>query len=96
MLVLSLLEARQRHGYEISKLIDERSGSRLELQTASLYPILYRLEQKGWVDARWVEKAGERRRRFYRLTPSGKKVLERMRETWLSFVEAIGAVIHHA
>ena len=96
MLVLSLLEARQRHGYEISKLIDERSGSRLELQTASLYPILYQLERKGCVDARWVEKAGERRKRYYRLTPAGKKALSGMRETWLSFVDAIGAVIHNA
>src|SRR5439155_20442960 len=67
LLILSLVEARPRHGYEISKLIEERSGGRLKFKVASLYPLLYRLEERGWIIGKWIEKAGERRRRFYRL-----------------------------
>ena len=64
LLILSLLEARPRHGYEVSKLIDSRSGGRLRFHIASLYPLLYRLEERGWVEGRWVEKPGTRRRRW--------------------------------
>ena len=67
-LVLAVLDGPQRHGYEIAQLIDERSEGRLKFQAATLYPLLYKLEKRGWVDGRWVEKAGQRRRRFYRLT----------------------------
>ncbi len=68
MVVLAMLEDRQRHGYEIAKVIETRSGGAITFQAASLYPILYRLETRGLIEGRWVEKAGERRRRFYRLT----------------------------
>jgi transcriptional regulator len=92
LLVLSLLEARPRHGYEITKMIESRSGGRLRFHMASLYPLLYRLEERGWLEGRWVEKAGERRRRFYRLTPQGRKVLVGQRETWREFVLAVDLV----
>ena len=92
LLILSLLEARPRHGYEIRKQIEVRSGGVLKFQTASLYPLLYRLEKRGWVEGRWVEKAGERRRRFYKLTKDGKKVLAAQRSIWESFVAAINRV----
>jgi PadR family transcriptional regulator PadR len=92
LLILSLLEARPRHGYEISKLIDSRSRGRLRFNIASLYPLLYRLEERGWLQGRWVEKAGERRRRYYRLTPAGRKVLAAQRDNWLAFVEAVSRV----
>jgi PadR family transcriptional regulator PadR len=92
LLVLALLEARARHGYEISKLIDARSAGRLKFHVASLYPLLYRLEERGWIHGAWVEKAGTRRRRFYRLTAEGRKVLARQRRTWQAFVEAVGRV----
>ena len=92
LLVLALLEARPRHGYEISKLIESRSAGRLRFHIASLYPLLYRLEERGWIEGRWVEKAGERRRRFYRLTPQGRKVLAAQRETWREFVLAVDLV----
>jgi transcriptional regulator len=92
LLVLSLLEARPRHGYEISKLIERRSEGRLRFHMASLYPLLYRLEERGWITGRWVEKAGERRRRFYRLTAQGRRVLAAQRETWRAFVAAVGLV----
>lgn len=89
LLILSLLEARPRHGYEISKMIQERSEGRLRFKVASLYPLLYRLEERGWIAGRWIEKAGERRRRFYRLTPLGRKMLIAQRENWREFVDAV-------
>lgn len=92
LLILSLVEARPRHGYEISKLIDSRSNGTLIFNIASLYPLLYRLEKRGWIKGRWIEKAGERRRRYYRLTAEGKKVLRTQRSTWQTFVEAINRV----
>jgi len=92
LLILSLLEARPRHGYEVSKLIDSRSGGRLRFHIASLYPLLYRLEERGWVEGRWVEKPGERRRRFYRLTRDGRRVLAAQRDNWREFVAAVARV----
>src|SRR6266516_3519788 len=98
LLILSLIEARPRHGYEISKLIEARSGGSLIFHVASLYPLLYRLEKRGWIEGRWVEKAGQRRRRYYKLTREGKKVLASQRSTWQSFVAAIGRIagVQHA
>ena len=92
MLVLSLLEARQRHGYELSKLIETRSGGRLTFRVASLYPLLYKLEDRGWIQGRWIEKAGQRRRRYYRITAAGKRILAERRSRWAGFVEAIRAI----
>jgi PadR family transcriptional regulator PadR len=92
LLILSLVEDQPRHGYEVGSLIEQRSGGLLRFNVASLYPLLYRLEKRGWIQGRWVEKAGRRRRRYYRLTPAGKKVLAAQRNTWLEFVEAIGRI----
>ncbi|HTK29691.1 MAG TPA: PadR family transcriptional regulator [Vicinamibacterales bacterium] len=92
LLILSLVEARPRHGYELSKLIEARSEGVLTFRVASLYPLLYRLEKRGWMAGRWVEKAGQRRRRYYRLTAAGAKVLASHRSTWRSFVAAINRV----
>ncbi len=98
LLILSLVEDQPRHGYDIGQLIELRSRGALRLNVASLYPLLYRLEKRGWIRGRWVEKAGQRRRRYYRLTPSGKKVLARQREGWVEFVEAINRItgLQHA
>jgi transcriptional regulator len=93
MLILSLLEARPRHGYEIGTLIEARSGGKLTFALPSLYPTLLRLESRGWIKGRWVEKAGERRRCFYRLTPEGRRVLTEQRKTWEAFIEAVRAVM---
>ena len=89
LLVLSLVEARPRHGYEIGKLIEARSKGRIQFRVGSLYPILCRLEDRGLIAGRWVERAGERRRRYYRLTPAGRKFLAAQRGTWDEFVLAI-------
>jgi PadR family transcriptional regulator, regulatory protein PadR len=92
LLILSLVETRARHGYEISKLIEARSDGMLSFNVASLYPLLYRLEKRGWIQGRWVEKAGQRRRRYYKLTKDGKKVLAAQRSTWESFVAAVSRI----
>ena len=97
-LILALLEERARHGYEIAKLIDSRSAGALKFHVASLYPTLYHLERRGHIQGKWVEKAGTRRRRFYRLTAAGQKVLDAQRRSWSAFFTALSRVagIRHA
>lgn len=92
MLILALVEDRPRHGYEIAKLIDQRSDGVLQFHVASLYPLLYRLEKRGLISGRWVEKAGQRRRRFYKLTAAGQKILNEQRQTWKEFFAALDRV----
>jgi PadR family transcriptional regulator, regulatory protein PadR len=89
LLILSLLEARPRHGYDLSKLIETRSAGKLKFHVDSLYPLLYRLEERGWIKGVWVEKAGQRRRRFYNLTREGRQALARQLKTWAQFVESV-------
>jgi len=98
LIILSILEPRPRHGYEIGKLIEDRSRGQLKFHVTSLYPLLYRLEDRGWLHGRWVEKAGERRRRFYSLTAEGRRVLARQRTTWRTFVNAMQLItgVDHA
>src|SRR3954470_15238094 len=98
LLILSLVQDRPRHGYEIGQLIDLRSSGVLHFNVASLYPLLYRLEKRGWIRGRWIEKSGQRRRRYYRLTPAGGKILKAQREGWREFVEAINLItgLQHA
>jgi transcriptional regulator len=92
LLILSLVQDQARHGYDIAKLIELRSGGELKFHAASLYPLLYRLEKRGWIDGRWVEKSGTRRRRLYRITPAGRKILTAQQEGWKAFVAAINRV----
>jgi transcriptional regulator len=92
LLILWLVDARARHGYDIARLIEVRSDGALSFHAASLYPLLYRLEKRGWIKGRWVEKAGERRRRMYRLTPEGREVLAAQRNGWQAFVDAINRI----
>src|ERR1041384_5627777 len=82
LIILSIVESRARHGYESSRLIETRSDGQLKFHVASLYPLLYRLEERGWLHGRWVEKPGERRRRFYRLTAEGRRGLAAPSGTW--------------
>jgi transcriptional regulator len=93
MLILSLLEARARHGYEIGKLIENRSGGKLKFALPSLYPALLRLENRGWIKGRWVEKPGERQRCFYKLTAEGRRVLAEKQETWKEYIAAVNRVM---
>src|SRR5216683_6117033 len=98
LLVLSLLEDQPRHGYDISKLIQIRSGGALRFHVTSLYPLLHRLEKQGWIAGRWVEKAEQRRRRYYNLTPRGRLELRSKEKSWKDFVAVISRVtgIDHA
>jgi len=98
LIILALLEARPRHGYDISQIIEQRSNGALRFKVASLYPLLYRLERRGWIVGQWVEKAGQRRRRYYRLTRAGRKVLAEQRKGWQRFVAAINRLteVRHA
>jgi PadR family transcriptional regulator, regulatory protein PadR len=92
LLILSVLDTRRRHGYELGKLIHARSGGRLTFHIDSLYPLLYRLEERGWIKGAWVEKSGERRRRLYSVTARGRRVLAQQKKTWAAFVEAVRRV----
>ena len=94
ILILALLEdaAGGRHGYEVAKLIDERTDGTLKFTLASLYATLYRMEDRGWIKGRWVEKAGTRRRCYYRMTESGRKTLEAQRQDWARFFEALNGI----
>src|SRR5262245_43554743 len=92
LLILALLEDRPRHGYEIGRLIQQKSDGALSYHIASLYPTLYRLDDQGLVEGRWVEKEGQRRRRYYRLTSAGRKRLASERSLWQNFFAAIDRV----
>ena len=92
LLILSLVEDQPRHGYDIGQLIEQRSNGNLRFSVGALYPLLYRLEKRGWIAGRWVEKNGQRRRRYYRITAEGKKKLKAERHSWKVFVEAINSI----
>jgi PadR family transcriptional regulator PadR len=92
LLVLAVLDGRPRHGYELAQIIESRSEGCLRFQAATLYPLLYKLEKRGLVQGTWVEKPGERRRRFYRLTAGGRRVLRDRRRLWRDFLEALDRV----
>lgn len=98
LLILSALEDGQLHGYDIAREIGRRSGGLLTFHVASLYPLLYKLEDRGWIAGRWVEKTGQRRRRCYRLTSEGRRVLAKQRGRWAAFVAALtkAAGLEHA
>jgi PadR family transcriptional regulator len=92
VLIMSLLDERDRHGYELAKLIESRSGGALRFHVASLYPTLYRLERRGLIQGKWIERSGQRRRRFYRLTAEGHKMLASQRRSWSAFFTALNRV----
>ena len=92
ILILALVEDRALHGYEIARQIDARSDGTIQFTLASLYATLYRLEDRGWLRGRWVEKAGQRRRCYYRITDSGRRVLAAQRADWARFVHALSRV----
>jgi PadR family transcriptional regulator len=92
LLILALLDERDRHGYELARLIDERSSGAISFHAASLYPTLYRMEARNLIEGRWVEKAGQRRRRYYKVTSAGRKTLASQRTVWGSFFDALNRV----
>jgi PadR family transcriptional regulator PadR len=92
LMVLALVEDQPRHGYDIARRIDERSAGVLRFHVASLYPMLYRMERRGWIQGRWLEKSGQRRRRYYKLTPAGRRVLAAQRREWRQLIAALDRV----
>ena len=93
LMILSLLEGEPRHGYELGKLIEARSKGRLTFQVSTLYPVLYRMEDRGWIEGKWVEREGQRDRKYYRLTGKGQKALATKQEAWLAFAESVNQVL---
>jgi len=96
--ILSLLAEQQLYGFEIAKQIGERTGGALQFTLASLYPLLYEMEKRGWVEGRWQSNQAGRDRRYYRLTSAGRKQLAPLREQWRSFFHALDALagVSHA
>ncbi len=97
LMILSTLEERARHGYEVGKLLERRSGGQLEFRVSTLYSALYRMEDRRWIKGRWVEKEGQRRRCRYSLTPEGHQILARQRREWTAFsamVNQLAGVSH--
>jgi PadR family transcriptional regulator, regulatory protein PadR len=92
LLILAILEQDSHHGYEIARLIEQRSGGTLRFTLASLYATLYRMEDRGWIKGRWVEKVGQRRRCHYRITDPGRKTLATQRSDWSRFIAALNDV----
>lgn len=93
-LILSMIEARARHGYEIAKLIQAQSNGAVRFHVASFYPLLYQLEKRRLIKGTWIEKAGQRRRRYYRITPAGRRALESQRSRWETFIAAMTQLAH--
>jgi transcriptional regulator len=93
LLILTLVSTQPRHGYEIGKQIEQRSGGRLQFRVSSLYPVLCRMEKRGWLKGRWVEQPGQRRRCYYRITAKGAQVLEQQRQRWQEFTIAINLIL---
>ena len=92
LLILALVEEQDRHGYDIGRSIEQRSGGTLTFTLASLYASLYRLEARGWIRGRWIEKPGTRRRRYYRITETGRRFLALERADWGRFLAAMRVV----
>jgi PadR family transcriptional regulator, regulatory protein PadR len=93
LIVLTILSERPRHGYDIGRLIESRSRGRLQFRVTTLYPVLYRMENQGWIKSRWVERHGEQRRNYYRLTPRGERALVEQRERWRTFAATVDLLI---
>ena len=87
--ILSVLEAGELHGYEIARRIERETHGKLRFTLASLYPLLYRMEKRGWVRGEWQVGETGRRRRCYRLTAKGKKKVAPLRAEWRELFEAL-------
>jgi PadR family transcriptional regulator, regulatory protein PadR len=96
MLILRTLQLGPAHGHQIAKHIQRSSDDVFQIEHGSLYPALHRLERKGWLTAKWESGHGERKFKYYRLTPQGKKQLAVEESKWKQLVRAIGKVAARA
>ena len=93
LLILKTLALETMHGWGIARRIRQVSGEVLQVNQGALYPALHRLEQSGWIKAKWGESENNRRAKFYSLTPAGRKYLEREQANWQRLSTAIGLVL---
>ena len=96
LLILKTLALEPMHGWGIAQRIRQVSGEVLQVNQGALYPALHRLEQSGWIKAKWGESDNNRRAKFYSLTPAGRKYLEREQANWQRLSTAIGLVLEAA
>jgi PadR family transcriptional regulator, regulatory protein PadR len=87
--VLSVLEGGPMHGYEMARRIEQQTKGALRFTLAALYPMLYRMEQRGWIRGAWETSSNGRRKRCYRLTPAGRKKLSPLRREWAELFRAL-------
>ncbi len=96
LLILKTIALEPMHGWGIAQRIRQVSGEVLQVNQGALYPALHRLEQSGWIKAKWGESDNNRRAKFYSLTPAGRKYLEREQANWQRLSTAIGLVLEAA
>ena len=96
VMVLKTLSWGPMHGFGIGRWLEEQGGDALKIEEGSLYPALYRLERKGWIDAEWGLSEKNRRAKYYRLTPQGRAALRANAVTWAEFAKAVGRVMSAA
>jgi PadR family transcriptional regulator PadR len=92
-LILKTLSGGPRHGYAIAKWLEEKSGDALSVEEGSLYPALYRMEKRGWIEAEWGDSELGRKAKFYRLTRDGREQLRRETAEWRAFVAVVSNVL---
>ena len=92
-LILKTLSGGPRHGYAIAKWLEEKSGEALTVEEGSLYPALYRMEKRGWIEAEWGDSELGRKAKFYRLTRDGREQLRRETAEWKAFVAVVSNVL---
>src|SRR6266567_6511258 len=93
LLILKTLSLQAMHGWAIAKRIQQISSEVLQVQQGSLYPALHRLEQQGWIKAKWAESETGRQAKFYSLTAAGRKQLEKETADWSRLSAAINLVV---
>ncbi|HEX5412947.1 MAG TPA: PadR family transcriptional regulator [Terriglobia bacterium] len=96
LLILRTITPEPRHGWGIAQRIRQVSGEVLQVNQGALYPALHRLEQNGWIRAKWGESDNNRRAKYYSLTPAGRKYLEHEEANWKRLSTAIGLVLEKA
>lgn len=92
-LVLKTLSDSPLHGYAIAKQIEQATGDTIQVEEGSLYPALYRMEKKGWIESQWGTSEGGRKAKIYRLTPVGRKQLRLETAEWSLFASAVSRVL---
>jgi transcriptional regulator len=95
-LVLKTLSWGPRHGYAIARWLEDTTANAIQIEEGSLYPALYRMERKGWIDAEWGTSELGRKAKFYRLTPEGRRELRAETAEWSEFARAVSLVLTRA